>query len=136
MRGRSGGGKMNSKERVRAVMEHKKPDRIPAAFEAVESVSERLMKHYGFSDYDELLKKFEIDIVPAEPRYIGPELKSYVNNKGQRVQQTYWGYEQTEQTTAIDTYWTTTYFPLNEVESVEDVERAAFLTPTGLITAR
>lgn len=76
-----------------------------------------------------MLKKFDIDIVTANARYIGPELKSYVNDKGERVQQTYWGYEQTEHKTAIDTYWTTTYFPLNEVESVEDVERAQFPDP-------
>ena len=120
---------MTSKERVRAAMAHQKPDRIPAAFEAVGSVQERLMKHYGFTGFDQLMKKFDIDIIPAEPKYIGPKLKSYVNEKGQRVQQTYWGYEQTEQKTDIDTYWTTTYFPLNEVETVEDVDKAMFPDP-------
>lgn len=120
---------MTSKERVRAAMAHQKPDRIPAAFEAVGSVQERLMKHYGFTSFDQLMKKFDIDIIPAEPKYIGPKLKSYVNEKGQRVRQTYWGYEQTEQKTDIDTYWTTTYFPLNEVETVEDVDRAMFPDP-------
>lgn len=120
---------MNSKERVRSVMEHKKPDRIPAAFEAVGSVTERLMKHYGFTEYDELLKKFDIDIVTADARYIGPELRNYVNGRGERVHETYWGYEETEHKTSIDTYWTTTYFPLNEVESVEDVDRAMFPDP-------
>lgn len=120
---------MTSKERVRAVMAHQKPDRIPAAFEAVGSVQERLMKYYGFTRLDQLMEKFDIDIIPAAPKYIGPELKNYVNDKGQRVQQTYWGYEQTEQKTDIDTYWTTTYFPLNEVETVEDVEQATFPDP-------
>lgn len=120
---------MTSKERVRAVMAHQKPDRIPAAFEAVGSVQERLMKYYGFTRLDQLMEKFDIDIIPAAPKYIGPELKSYVNDRGQRVQQTYWGYEQTEQKTDIDTYWTTTYFPLNEVETVEDVEQATFPDP-------
>lgn len=120
---------MTSKERVRAAMAHQKPDRIPAAFEAVGSVQEWLMKHYGFTGFDQLMKKFDIDIIPAEPKYIGPKLKSYVNEKGQRVQQTYWGYEQTEQKTDIDTYWTTTYFPLNEVETVEDVDKAMFPDP-------
>lgn len=120
---------MTSKERVRAVMAHQKPDRIPAAFEAVGSVQERLMKYYGFTRLDQLMEKFDIDIIPAAPKYIGPELKSYVNDRGQRVQQTYWGYEQKEQKTDIDTYWTTTYFPLNEVETVEDVEQATFPDP-------
>ena len=50
---------MTSKERVRAVMEHRKPDRIPAAFEAVGPVTDRLLKHYGFTEYDQLLEKYE-----------------------------------------------------------------------------
>lgn len=48
---------MTSKERVRAVMEHRKPDRIPAAFEAVGPVTDRLLKHYGFTEYDQLLEE-------------------------------------------------------------------------------
>lgn len=82
---------MTSKERVRAVMEHRKPDRVPAAFEAVGSVTEKLLKHYGFTDYSQLLEKYEIDIVTAGPEYIGPELKTYMNEKGERVEQSWWG---------------------------------------------
>lgn len=62
---------MTSKERVRAVMEHRKPDRIPAAFEAVGPVTDRLLKHYGFTEYDQLLEKYEIDIVTASPDISG-----------------------------------------------------------------
>ena len=102
---------MTSKERVRAVMEHRKPDRIPAAFEAVGPVTDRLLKHYGFTEYDQLLEKYEIDIVTASPRYIGPPLKAWKNEKGEQVELSYWGYETTLHTTAMDTYGTTTYFP-------------------------
>ena len=63
---------MTSRERVRAAIRHQKPDRIPAAYEAVGSVNQKLMKHYGFTSYDQLLEKFQIDIVPVTPRYIGP----------------------------------------------------------------
>lgn len=121
---------MTSKERVRAALSHQKPDRIPAAFEAVESVRQKLLLHYGFRDMDQLLEKFQIDILPADPRYIGPELKSYRNDKGQLVCQTFWGYECTRQETAVDTYWTTTYFPLNDVETVEDVDKIPFPDPS------
>ena len=120
---------MTSKERVRAVMEHRKPDRVPAAFEAVGSVTEKLLKHYGFTDYSQLLEKYEIDIVTAGPEYIGPELKTYLNEKGERVEQSWWGFETTMHTTAIDTYGTTTYFPLNGVETVEDVDAVMFPDP-------
>ena len=120
---------MTSKERVRAVMEHRKPDRVPAAFEAVGSVTEKLLKHYGFTDYSQLLEKYEIDIVTAGPEYIGPELKTYLNEKGERVEQSWWGFDTTMHTTAIDTYGTTTYFPLNGVETVEDVDAVMFPDP-------
>ena len=39
---------MTSKERVRAALSHQKPDRIPAASEAVETVRQKLLLHYGF----------------------------------------------------------------------------------------
>lgn len=120
---------MTSKERVRAAIMHKKPDRIPAAFEAVESVTERLMRHYGFEDYDQLIEKFDIDIVSIGPSYVGPELKDYVDEKGQRVVGSPWGYETTMHKTAVDTYGITTYFPLNEVQTVEDVDACQFPDP-------
>lgn len=49
---------MTSKERVRAAISFQKPDRVPAAFEAVGTVQKKLMDHYGFSNYDQLLEKF------------------------------------------------------------------------------
>ena len=120
---------MTSKERVRAAIMHQKPDRIPAAFEAVGTVNEKLMRHYGFDSYDQLLEKFEIDIVPIGPKYIGPKLKEYVNEKGEYVSQSYWGYETAYHKTDIDTYGITTYFPLNHVETVEDVDACTFPSP-------
>lgn len=120
---------MNSKERVRIVMGHGKADRIPAAFEAVGSVTEKLLKHYGMSSRDELFEKFQIDVVPASPRYIGPELKHYVNEKGEEIVQSYWGYESKIHRTDVDSYEMTTFFPLNDVETIEDVEDAVFPDP-------
>lgn len=120
---------MTSKERVRTVMSGGIPDRIPAAFEAVNTVTQKLLKHYGYDDYKQLLDRYEIDIITAAPKYIGPELKSYTNEKGEKVEETYWGYEATYHTTAIDTYSTTTYYPLNNVETVADVNAAFFPDP-------
>ena len=50
---------MTSRERVRAAILHQNPDRVPAAFEAVGTVNRKLMEHYGFTEYDQLLEKFE-----------------------------------------------------------------------------
>lgn len=120
---------MTSRERVRAAINHQKPDKVPAAFEAVSSVNEKLMKHYGFTNYDQLMEKFQIDIVSVTPKYIGPKLKEYQNEKGEQVRQSYWGFEETFHKTEIDTYAITSYYPLNGVETLEEVEAAQFPSP-------
>lgn len=39
---------MTSKERVRAAMQRVRPDRVPAAFEAVRTVNEKLIRNGGY----------------------------------------------------------------------------------------
>lgn len=117
---------MTSKERVRAALAGEKPDRIPAAFDAVEPVWQKLMQHYGFTERQQLRDHFAIDIFPAAPRYIGPPLKEYINSEGKRVTGSYWGFESTRHETTQDEYDITSYFPFNEVETVEDVEACVF----------
>lgn len=58
--------------------------RVPVAFEAVGRVKDKLLKHYGFTEEFQLLEKFKVDIIPADPIYIGPPLKSYVDNQGKK----------------------------------------------------
>lgn len=101
---------------------HQPVDRVPAAFEAVGNVKEKLMKHYGFTEHQQLLDKFEIDIVYAGPKYVGPELKRYINDEGKRVHTSFWGYEETFHDTGLDIYATTSYFPLNGVETMDGLE--------------
>ena len=60
---------MTSKERVRASINHKQPDIVPADFACVWSVMEKLMKHYGLTDSDQVYRKFGSDI-RYEIRYI------------------------------------------------------------------
>ncbi len=68
---------MTLKERVRAAISHKQPGRVPANFEFVGIVAEKLMKHYAANDFEQVYQKLEIDIRPVAPAYIGPELKSW-----------------------------------------------------------
>ena len=51
---------MTSKERVRAAIRHEKPDRVPAAYEAVGPVNEKLLKHYGYTNMDKLLERYQV----------------------------------------------------------------------------
>ncbi len=120
---------MTSKERVRAALEHKITDRVPAAFEAVDTVTQKLMEHYGYTDYSQLLERYEVDIVPVSPRYIGPKLKEYVNEKGETVKGSYWGFEELLVHTDIDTYTSTIFYPLEDVETIEEVEQYQFPDP-------
>mgnify|MGYP000674158726 CR=1 FL=1 len=96
-------------------------------------MKDKLLKHYGFTEEFQLLEKFKVDIIPADPIYIGPPLKSYVDNQGRKVRQTYWGYETTVHQTDIDSYNVTTYFPLNDVSTIEEVDAIPFRIRIGLI---
>jgi uroporphyrinogen decarboxylase len=123
------GSFMTSKERVRAAMRREKPDRIPAAFHAVGSVERRMMEYYGCADSDELHARLETDIVYTGPKYIGPELAPYTDAQGRTIHKSFWGYEYTFHKTQLGEYPVNTYYPLSGVETVEDVDRAAFPDP-------
>ncbi len=113
---------MTSRDRVITALNHKQPDKVPAAFECVESVYKKLMKHNDFSDSEQLYNKFGIDIRYIAPKYIGPELKSYKDKNGNLVEQSFWGYESTYHWTGKEFNSIISYYPLAEIESIEDVE--------------
>lgn len=119
---------MTSKERVRAAVEHKQTDRVPAAFECVNVVTEKLMKHYQFSDPEQIFEKFEIDIRSVAPTYIGPELKTWQEN-GETVRETYWGYHTTAKWTGKEYHNVTTHYPLDEFSTVEELEKYPWPNP-------
>lgn len=82
---------MTSKERVRAAFSHAAVDRVPAAFEAVSVVNEKLLAYYGLPDHEALLRHYEIDTRYPEVRYIGPGLPAYVDADGHEVTANWWG---------------------------------------------
>ena len=69
---------MNAKERAMTVINHIEPDRVPCDYWAASEVTERLLKHLGFKDKEELLQYFGVDLrYVAGPSYIGQELRAY-----------------------------------------------------------
>ncbi|MGD9126608.1 MAG: uroporphyrinogen decarboxylase family protein [Planctomycetia bacterium] len=65
---------MDSRERVFLALDHKEPDRIPIDCWTTKVIDEKLMNHYGFTDREQLLQKFDVDFRYIEgPKYIGPE---------------------------------------------------------------
>ena len=61
---------MTSRERVKAALEHRQPDRCPVDFWAVPELVERLAAHYGVAGEDELLDIFQVDM-----QFIFPDCK-------------------------------------------------------------
>ncbi len=80
-----------SKERVRAAVMHKDTDVVPANFECVGNVMDRLKAHFGFTDDEQVRVRLGSDIRGIQPKYIGPELKGYTDSKGNRIWQGFWG---------------------------------------------
>jgi uroporphyrinogen decarboxylase len=119
---------MTSKERVRASINHKQPDIVPADFACVWSVMEKLMKHYGLTDSDQVYRKFGSDIRYVDPIYIGPELKSYYEN-GNLVSTSYFGVKSKRHWNGKDYNSFTCYYPLNDAETVADVENYNWPSP-------
>jgi len=76
---------MTPKERWLAVLERKKPDRIPMDYWATDEASEKLIKHLGVSSLDEAHQKLHIDtLVSVGPRYIGPAMPDGMDMFGRR----------------------------------------------------
>ena len=66
---------MTSKERWLAVLQRKKPDRIPMDYWGTPEASDKLMRHLGVSDMREVFRILHIDApCMVGPRYIGPAL--------------------------------------------------------------
>ena len=68
---------MSPRERWEAVLERRKPDRVPMDYWATSEATEKLMCHLGVSTMDELCDRLHIDMpVKVYPRYDGPALSS------------------------------------------------------------
>ncbi|ONI44307.1 hypothetical protein AN641_07660 [Candidatus Epulonipiscioides gigas] len=113
---------MTSKERVRLTLSKQKPDRVPAAYEAVYPVTKKLLQHYGFTSLKQLLEKFEIDIYATDAKYIGPELKTYVDEQGRNITTSYWGFHRTVHETDVGAYPVTVKFPLEGLDTIEKIQ--------------
>ncbi len=112
---------MTSKERVRQAVNHKQPDRVPANFECTGAVMESLVKHFGYSDPEQVYERFDIDIRGVSPVYTGPELKSWYEG-GDLVEESFWGWRTRRHWTGREYNGITCHFPLDSLETVEELE--------------
>ncbi len=69
---------MRPRERVMISLEHREPDRVPIDYWAVPEVTERLKRHFGFQEDEELLRHLGVDLRYVRgPSYIGLELREH-----------------------------------------------------------
>ena len=113
---------MTPRERWQAVMQRKKPDRIPMDYWGTAEATEKLMRHLGCGTPEEAFKKLSIDRpVTVQPRYVGPALPELTNEFGIR-------HRLVENETGI--YEEVIFHPLAEYKTVEDIQRN-FKWPTA-----
>ena len=113
---------MNSRERVNCALSHKEPDRVPVDYWATQEIESKLLKHFGFSDREEILQKFNVDFRYIEgPKYIGPELP--VNDDG--CLEDHWGVPRVHVDIGCEdkagAYREVIDFPLEKAETLEEI---------------
>jgi len=106
---------MTPKERWLAVLQHKKPDRLPLDYNATTEADALLMKYMRCPDTESMLKKLHIDVcVVVGPKYVGPSTPDGTDIYGCRYRNVnYVG----------GSYAECTYHPLADYKSVDEIKK-------------
>lgn len=114
---------MTSKERIRAALSHKTPDRVPSTMQCVETAWEGLMKYFGVSTTEDVQDILDIDTrIMDLPPYIGPEHPPIVNAKGETEYTHPFGYRYVNKWNGVEYNWHVVHFPMAHIETWEDFE--------------
>jgi len=113
---------MDARERVFLALAHKQPDRVPIDYWATEAVTDKLLRHYGLSTREELLRRLDVDFRYIEgPAYVGPELA--VDEEGSATD--HWGVSRVRVEVGgglqTSTYREVVDFPLQDAADVAEV---------------
>ena len=106
---------MTPRERWLAVLNREKPDRVPMDYWTTAEAAQKLMRHLGCADEEEVYKRLHIDrIVKVGPRYVGPPVPEGSDYYGLRHKSVDYG---------TGVYHECIHHPLAEYETVEEIER-------------
>jgi uroporphyrinogen decarboxylase len=106
---------MTPRERWLTLLQHQKPDRIPMDYWGTPEVTDKLMKHLGTATFKDLVVKLKLDFrVGVGPIYAGPSLPPDTDPFGIRGRNIDYG---------TGTYYETTYHPLAQFRSVDEIKR-------------
>lgn len=105
---------MTPRERWLAVLQRRKPDRVPMDYWATPEATAKLLKHLGCATDREMLKQLHVDfVVSAVPDYVGPQLPAQTNVFGCRHRDVDYG---------TGVYAECIFHPLAAYRSVEEIE--------------
>lgn len=114
---------MTSKERIRAALEHRQPDRVPSTMQCVDTAWEKLRAYFKVETNEDVMDKLDIDTrIMDFPPYIGPAHPDYVNEKGETVYTHPFGYEYIEKWNGVEYNWHITKMPYTSIETMADFE--------------
>jgi uroporphyrinogen decarboxylase len=106
---------MTPKERWLAVMQRKSPDRIPMDYWATGEVNEKLQKHFGCDNMEDVSKKLKIDrLAYVGPEYIGPRIPEGSDMYGLKYRDMDYG---------TGTYPECITHPLAKFNTVEEIDK-------------
>ncbi len=115
---------MTSKERVRAAIQRKEPDRVPASMQCVETAWENLKKAFGTEDTDRIMEQLEIDIrIMDLPPYKGPELPVFRHSGGETEYTHPFGYRYINKWNGVEYNMHVVHFPLKGIETADQLNR-------------
>ena len=105
---------MSPRERWLAVLEHRKPDRVPMDYWATGEATAKLLKHLGCADTAALYERLHIDrIIGVGPKYVGPKPK-----EGEDI----WGCRHRSVDYDTGVYGECVHNPLAQFNSVAEIE--------------
>lgn len=120
---------MTSKQRVRAAIQHQAPDRVPCFMKCVQEAAERLRNHLKLDSYDRVLDHLSIDVRYVDAPYAGPELPRIVHADGS-IETGHWlGHRTRKFWNGMEYNNHTTFNPLAEMETVEELEAWSWPNP-------
>jgi len=106
---------MTPRERWLAVLRRQEPDRVPMDYWATGEATEKVMKHLGCANADEMFRRLHIDrVCGVGPRYAGPQPPAGEDIFGCRSQTVNYG---------AGVYSECVHNPLAKYETLEELQR-------------
>ena len=109
---------MNSKDRVYSCLAYKGYDRPPTKHYGTPEINQELMDYFGVNTYEALQVKLGDDFRHINPKYIGPELKTFEDGSFEGL----WGERYINYSFGKGTYKEAVYLPFKNVNDVDELK--------------